>query len=83
MLDIQRHRIVNVKSLTGAVNVDALGALSLKAGGAATVSAGGTIQVNAIATWASASRLRGASGHQATCWDCGRRYRDGAGTVAL
>lgn len=44
-----RGNLVNIRSLTGVVSVDAAGLLNLKAGGAATFSAGATIQVNSTA----------------------------------
>ncbi|SES34618.1 Uncharacterized conserved protein, implicated in type VI secretion and phage assembly [Streptomyces sp. yr375] len=44
-----RGSLVNIRSLTGVVSVDAAGLLNLKAGGAATMSAGATIQVNSTA----------------------------------
>ncbi|MBA0051098.1 type IV secretion protein Rhs [Streptomyces sp. AJS327] len=49
-LNIQARSILNIKSLSGAVSVDAVvGALSMKAGGAAQLSAGGAVAINAIA----------------------------------
>ncbi|MEV6394501.1 VgrG-related protein [Streptomyces sp. NPDC051907] len=48
LLTLEGRGIVNVKSLTGAVRVNALGALDLKATGSATIGAA-TVQVNAIA----------------------------------
>ncbi|USQ82424.1 VgrG-related protein [Streptomyces phaeoluteigriseus] len=41
-----RGSLVNIRSLTGVVSVDAAGLLNLKAVGAATLSAGTTVQVN-------------------------------------
>jgi hypothetical protein len=41
-----RGGLVNIRSLTGVVSVDAAGLLNLKALGAATISAGTTVQVN-------------------------------------
>ncbi|MFJ9021052.1 VgrG-related protein [Streptomyces sp. NPDC102259] len=44
-----RGNLVNIRSMTGMVSVDAAGLLNLKSGGAATFSAGATVQINATA----------------------------------
>ncbi|MFH0175367.1 VgrG-related protein [Streptomyces cacaoi] len=44
-----RGGLVNIRSLTGVVSVDAAGLLNLKAAGAATFSAGAAIQINSTA----------------------------------
>ncbi|MFD9321233.1 VgrG-related protein [Streptomyces sp. NPDC060053] len=44
-----RGNLINIRSMTGMVSVDAAGLLNLKSGGAATFSAGATVQINATA----------------------------------
>ncbi|MFD9392171.1 VgrG-related protein [Streptomyces sp. NPDC060000] len=44
-----RGNLVNIRSMTGMVSVDAAGLLNLKAGGAATFSAGAAVQINSTA----------------------------------
>ncbi|MCQ9136296.1 MULTISPECIES: VgrG-related protein [Streptomyces] len=44
-----RGNLVNIRSMTGMVSVDAAGLLNLKAGAAATLSAGAAVQVNSTA----------------------------------
>ncbi|GGR73673.1 type IV secretion protein Rhs [Streptomyces humidus] len=44
-----RGSLVNIRSMTGMVSVDAAGLLNLKAGGAATLSAGAALQINSTA----------------------------------
>ncbi|MEU6540433.1 VgrG-related protein [Streptomyces sp. NPDC047000] len=48
-LTLQGQGMVNVKSLSGVVSLDALGALNFKAGGAASLTATGTVQINSVA----------------------------------
>ncbi|MEU9312706.1 VgrG-related protein [Streptomyces sp. NPDC048256] len=44
-----RGNLINIRSMTGMVSVDAAGLLNLKAGGAATFSAGAAVQINSTA----------------------------------
>ncbi|MDR6979790.1 phage protein D [Streptomyces sp. 3330] len=44
-----RGNLINIRSMTGMVSVDAAGLLNLKSGGAATFSAGATVQINSTA----------------------------------